>query len=183
MTQTPTEHPYYAVFAGGIDQATIRNLCVQIGAVHSKGFNHLHLLWQSNGGGVGEGVFLYGFFRHLPLKLTLYNGGTVASAAAIAFLGAESRITSAHATFMFHRPYATPQQASASNLQRMANSLLLDDLRTEAIMRERCALSKPQWALHRHNDLWLSADNALAANVATAKGDFSPPLGTVLSFF
>ena len=48
---------------------------------------HVHLLFQSNGGTVGDGLCLYNFFRSLPISLTFYNTGSVASVAAIAYLG------------------------------------------------------------------------------------------------
>jgi ATP-dependent Clp protease protease subunit len=60
------------------------------------GVTELHLLIQSSGGMVGDGISLYNFFRSLPLDLHVYNTGTVASIAAIAFLGAKRRYTSAN---------------------------------------------------------------------------------------
>src|SRR5215217_2667776 len=52
---------------------------------------HVHMLFQSNGGTVCDGVCLYNFFRSLPISLTLYNTGSVAPVAVVAYLGAHER--------------------------------------------------------------------------------------------
>jgi ATP-dependent Clp protease protease subunit len=93
------------------------------------------LLFQSNGGLVGDGICLHNFFRALPIELTLYNVGSIASIAVTAYLGAKHRKASAYAAFMLHRTYASPQAATSDRLHAIAQSVSLDDERTEAILR------------------------------------------------
>jgi ATP-dependent Clp protease protease subunit len=83
---------------------------------------------------------LYNFFRSLPISLTFYNTGSVASVAAIAYLGAHERKVSAHATFMLHRAYANPQAATAIEFSRLQKGLTLDDERTKAITHKHLKL-------------------------------------------
>jgi ATP-dependent protease ClpP protease subunit len=79
-------------------------------------------------------------FRSLPISFTLYNTGSVASVAVIAYLGAHERKVSTHATFMLHRAYANPQAATADRIQSIAKNLTLDDKRTKAIIRKHLNL-------------------------------------------
>jgi ATP-dependent Clp protease, protease subunit len=135
------------------------------------------LLFQSTGGTVSDGVCLYNFFRSLPIGLTLYNSGSVASIAVIAYLGAKKRKVNAHATFMLHRTSAVPQIATAARVQSIAQSLTLDDKRTEAIITQHLTLSDEQWRIHTVTDLWLSAEEAVQCGLADEIGDFAPPPG------
>ena len=137
----------------------------------------IHMLFQTAGGFIGDGVCLYNFFRTLPVELTLYNVGSVCSAGVIAYLGAQKRKTSAHAAFMVHRTQSPAQPATAQRLQAIANSVAIDDDRTEAILRKHVTLSDDKWAVHGVADLWLSAADAVASGLATEIGEFAPPLG------
>src|SRR5713101_5441023 len=122
----------YAVYCGGIDQAGAQKIVHSLTAAIGANVKHIHVLFQSAGGYVGDGVFLYNFFRTIPIQLTLYNVGQVSSAGVIAYLGAKGRKTSPRATFMFHRSTNSPQFATATKLEKIAKSLILDDERTES---------------------------------------------------
>jgi ATP-dependent protease ClpP protease subunit len=39
------------------------------------GVNHLHLMFQTTGGDIGDGIALYNLFRALPITISLYNVG------------------------------------------------------------------------------------------------------------
>jgi ATP-dependent protease ClpP protease subunit len=43
-------------------------------------------------------------------------------------------------------------------------------------------LSPEKWDVHKVADLWLSADEAVKAGLATAIADFAPPIGTQLFY-
>jgi ATP-dependent Clp protease protease subunit len=138
----------------------------------------IHLLFQSTGGAVADGVCLYNYLHSLPIEISLYNIGTVASIAALAYLGAKVRKASASATFMLHRTQASPVAATAERLQAIGKSVALDDQRTEAILKKHLQLSDELWEVHKVADLWLSADEALKYGLATEIAEFSPLLGT-----
>lgn len=138
----------------------------------------LHLQFQSTGGFIGDGVFLYNFFRALTLDLTIYNSGSVASIAAIAFLGAKHRKVSKYATFMIHRSHNSPQQATAKKLEDIARSLRIDDERTEAILRSHIKLTDDEWKAFDYEDLTFGAEEAVKKGFADAIGDFEPPAGS-----
>jgi ATP-dependent Clp protease protease subunit len=141
---------------------------------------HVHLLFQCAGGNVADSICLYNFFQGLPIDLTPYNAGSVQSGGVIAFLGAKHRKCSTHATFMIHRTWATLQAATADRLKAMAESLLLDDERTERILGEHVKIPQEKWETHKAFDLWFSADEACSSGLATEIGEFAPPVGTTL---
>jgi ATP-dependent Clp protease protease subunit len=182
MAATPPKLPeeIYAVFCGGIDQASAQKLVSSLSVASVNNVKHIHLLFQSAGGFVGDGVFLYNLFRSVPVELTLYNVGQISSAGVIAYLGAKSRKTTRHATFMIHRSNNSPQFATARRLAHVAKSLVLDDQRTEDIVRQHVALSDELWLELEHHDLYFSAEDAVQFGIATEIAEFAPPLGTQL---
>ena len=70
-------------------------------------------------------MFLYNLFRTIPVELTLYNVGQIASAGVVAYLGANHRKTAMTANFMFHRSVNSPQFATSTKLQKIADTLIL----------------------------------------------------------
>ena len=178
----PSQYPpeVYATCTGMIDQGMVQRIFAGVATASVNKVTHLHVLFQSTGGTVADGVCLYNFFSTLPIDLTLYNGGSIASAAAIAYLGAKKRKASTHATFMLHRASSIINQpATAGRLKATTQSLVLDDQRTEAILRQHLNLSADQWK-EIDQELWLSAAQAVQVGLAHEVAEFAPPLGTTL---
>ena len=81
----PTLPPeIYAIFCGGMEQAAAQKIVGGLTYATANQVRHAHILYQSSGGLVGDGVFLYNLFRSLPIELTLNNVGAVMSAALVA---------------------------------------------------------------------------------------------------
>lgn len=168
----------YATFAGQLDQnstGAVGRLFNGLTTATQKGVKAVHLLFQTTGGTVTDGICLYNFFRTLPIGLSIYNAGGVSSIGVIAYLGASRRYTSAHATFMVHRSYFSPVAANSDRLKALAEALVLDDQRTEAILKANIKLSPEKWAIHEHQDLYLSADDAVVSGLAHDIAEFAPP--------
>lgn len=146
---------------------------------------HVHLLFQSNGGSVGDGVFLYNYFRSLPFEFTIYNVGSVVSIAAVAFLGAKHKRVSAAGTFMLHRTtFNQIIPANAQDLQARAASLTIDDQRTLAILKQHLTKLEPsRWNDLNSNEVWFTADEAVRIGMADSVADYAPPTGTALLDF
>ncbi len=188
MTDNANEHqqtslPVFATMVGEINQASAASLTRSVSLMTQNGFPELHLLLQSTGGTVSEGVYLYNFLRLMRIKTHIYNVGSIASAAALLYLGASSRIASQHSTFMIHRPQSPSQGGNSPYLAAATESLALDDRRMDAIVRKHLTLSDERWRVYEHNYLWLSAEDALASGMATAIGDFAPPIGASVFVF
>jgi ATP-dependent Clp protease, protease subunit len=176
LIQTPEE--VWAIFCGTILEVTTQRLVDCLTTAMASNVKRVHILFQSAGGTVGDGVFLYNMFRALPIPVTLYNAGQLSSAAVIAYLGAKGRKTSASGTFMIHRSTNSSQFATSSKLQHLAKALVLDDERTEAILRNHVTMPDELWTELKYNDLYLSGKEAIKFGIADDIGDFAPPPGT-----
>jgi ATP-dependent Clp protease, protease subunit len=179
MAENPTlPAEVYAIFCGGIEQATGQKVVNSLTIAMGGKVKHVHLLFQSAGGYVGDGVFLYNLFRSIPIELTLYNVGQISSAGVVAYLGAKRRKTTASATFMLHRSANSPQFATAAKLSHLAKSLVLDDERTEAIVRDHVKFPPELWDELKYHDIYVSGEEAIKFGIATEIGEFAPPAGT-----
>jgi ATP-dependent protease ClpP protease subunit len=96
----------------------------------------------------------------------------------IAYLGAKRRVATKNSVFMVHRPHNSPQFATATKLEKIAETLLIDDKRTEEILRAHITMPNKLWKQLENHDLYLTGEEAVKFGVATDLGDFSPPLGT-----
>jgi ATP-dependent Clp protease protease subunit len=175
---TPVSLPseLYASFTGAINADALQRITKGFDIAMTQKVQHVHLFFQSTGGWVNDGVAMYNYFKALPLELTVYNPGVVSSIAVVAYLGARHRKTSAHAVFMIHRTQCNfPQGIPASRAQTMIDAAILDDQRTEAILKERLALPAEKWAHFKHDDLHFSATEAVEYGIADEIADFSPP--------
>jgi ATP-dependent Clp protease protease subunit len=176
----PGPNEAYAVFCGQLTQDATRNLLNRLSnaTLEKPAITHLHVLLQSSGGGVSEGVCVYNFFQAFPIPLTVYNSGGIGSIAVVVYLGAKKRIVNQHAAFMIHRTGCGPVYIDSGNVDGKASALKLDDTRTEAILRKHLTIPDADWANLRNNEYWFSADAAVKNGLATDIGDFAPPMGS-----
>ena len=183
MATTPTPGPaipevVYAMFCGDIAQVTAQKVVAALANVMGAKSKHVHLLFQTAGGFVGDGVFLHNLFKSVPIELTLYNCGQVSSAGVIAHLGAKHRKTTKTATFMLHHCGHTSQFATATKLKHTVKSLILDDQRTEDIIRSHVNFPPEYWTNLEHHDIYVSGEEAVQFGIADEIAEFAPPVGT-----
>ena len=164
----------YGMFTGPINQAAAQRISNAMSLAINNGVQGIHLLFQSDGGNVGDAIYIFNLFRSLPISLTLYNAGSIASIAVVAYLGAAKRITTSNATFRVHR-YFSPAGATSERQQPADNTAILDEKRIESILQSKLKLPEDKLKLRNVADLRLSADEAVAAGLATSIGDFMPP--------
>jgi len=167
----------WAVYCGDINAANTAKLVQGITTLGVQGTKRLHLLFQSWGGFVGDGIFLYNALRKFPVEVVLYNAGQVASAATLAFLGAHTRKTTANAVFMIHKSHTSPNGAGAERLKAAADNLAMDDARVESILRTHLRLTEELWTQFAYHDVFLSGEDAVKYGMADEIGEFSPPVG------
>jgi ATP-dependent Clp protease, protease subunit len=176
----PVSAEIYATFGDQINQGSVQRIFQNIAAASQNGVTQAHILFQSTGGFVGDGICLYNFFKTLPIELTLYNAGSVMSIGTIAFLGAAHRRCSTHALFQIHRSAFSSQPAPAAQLEALAEAAHLDDMRTEAILRAHIKISDEQWRRLNSRDLHFCGPEAVTVGFADEVGDFHPPPGATL---
>lgn len=175
-----SKYEMYAIFCGDINLMNMNTLTKGLTVAMGMNVTRLHLLFHTWGGIAGDGVYLYNLLKQLPLEVVLYNAGQVASAGAIAYLGAKSRKTTSNAIFMIHRAHNSPQHANASKLKIASDSLVLDDNRMESILREHSNLPQEIWNQLEHHDVYISGADAVKYGLADEIAEFAPPLGTIV---
>jgi ATP-dependent protease ClpP protease subunit len=179
MASNPPLPPVvYASFAGGIDQQSIGRIFMNFAAATQRGATTVHLLFQSTGGTVGDGIALYNFWRGFPLELHIYNAGAVQSIGTLAYLAGRHRHVSAAGTFSMHKTgISTQPGTSASQIKAIHSSLLADDARTEAIVKANTQIPAKKWALHKFGDVTFNANEAVQFGIAHDISEFVVPPG------
>lgn len=169
----------FATFSGAVDQDSLTRIFNSFSATTQKNYSEIHLLFQSTGGLVGDGICLFNYFDKFPLRLYIYNMGTVASIAVLAFLGGRYRFTNAHATFAIHKS-RFPAQAPTDAIghRAIAAQALLEDNRVEAIFKARTQIPTKRWKQHALHDVVFDAQQSVQFGIAKAIGDFEPPAGS-----
>lgn len=179
LTETPTsENEVYATLIAPINQESVRNLAAFLSRASMANVSHIHLLLQSFGGMIGDGICAYSLLKGCSMPLTIYNCGAVQSAAVLAYIGAATRKVSPYAAFMAHSCAVGSQGAGPHALKSIARSMEIDNERAEGIIHKHASLSDEQWAIYQNRDLWLSAEEAIANGIADEIGEFCPPAGT-----
>lgn len=167
----------YLIFSALIDQLAVQRFFAITAGAMQEGVEHIHILMQSTGGNVGDGICLYNYFWSLPIAVATYNCGTLASAGVTAYLGGHTRFVTPTGTFMIHRSTAVFQGANSDAIQARIPSLIMDDERTEVVLKEHVTLTPEQWTIHKSADLWLDAKQAVSAGISTAEIEFNIPSG------
>ncbi len=180
MDQQPTLKSVYLTLAGLISQDLASKVFGIFAGIVRDNYDEVHMLVQSTGGFVGDGVALYNFLSSLPISLTTYNVGQVSSIAVPVYLGGGKRIAAETASFMIHRSTGGTQGGSAAFLTAAANSLKIDDERTTNILKSRTNLPDDKWAASAAHDLNFTAQEALQFGFVHEIGLFVPPKGAQL---
>ncbi|MBJ7310631.1 ClpP family protease [Rugamonas sp. CCM 8940] len=164
--------------AGDVNSDMVRRVFDAVADMSEDRVETAHILIQSNGGYVSDGICLYNYLSKLPLKVVTYNAGAVASIAVILYLAGGQRHASDTARFMVHKSHASaPHGARPDALRIIVEGLQADDARTEQILREHVQLSEEHWRVHAYSDLHLTATEALGVGLIDAVKDFTPPKG------
>jgi len=171
----------YFTLSGDVNSDMVHRVFEAVASMNEDGIETAHMLVQSNGGYVSDGLCLYNFLANAPVDFIMYNGGAVASIAVILFLSGKQRYASETARFMIHKSHATASPGSRPDaLNIIVEGLRADDARTEAILRKHIELTPEQWGIHQYGDLHLNARDAKASGLIHDVVDFAPPRGAYL---
>ena len=183
MSEDQGKHSKEAWFtlSGDVNSDMVHRVFEAVGHMTEDGIETAHVLVQSNGGYVSDGLCLYNFLSKSPIEFVMYNGGAVASIAVIMYLSGSRRYASETARFMVHKSHATASPGSRPDaLNIIVEGLRADDARTESILRRHVELTPEQWAIHQYSDLHLNSRDAKTAGMISEVADFTPPKGTHL---
>ena len=169
----------YYTLSGDVNSDMVNRVFAATAKMTQQGVTTAHLLIQSHGGYVSDGICLYNYLRKAGPQFITYNCGAVASIAVIVFLAGARRIASDTARFMIHKAHSSPPSGSRSeNLRIIADGLIADDLRTEAIMKKHLSLSSAMLKVYAQSDVHITAADALKTKLIHEIGDFSAPAGS-----
>jgi ATP-dependent Clp protease protease subunit len=180
MSQDSTTYEGHAWFtlSGDVNSDMVRRVFDAVADMTEDRITTAHILIQSNGGYVSDGICLYNYLSKLPIRICTYNAGAVASIAVILFLSGSERYASDTARFMVHKSHASaPHGARPDALRIIVEGLQADDARTEQILREHVQLSAEHWRIHEYSDLHLTASEGLVVGMINEVKDFVPPRG------
>jgi len=142
----PTRRAHVS-FSAEINPTTTDSLIGLLARLANDGFNDVHLLISTAGGSVMHGVNLYNVLRALPIRLTTHNVGNVDSIGNAIFLAGQERYACPHSTFSFHGiglDIAQRCRLEEAKIREHLNSILSEQRRIGAIIRERTQLSEQQ---------------------------------------
>ena len=181
LLQPTGQHGYFTL-SGDVNSDMVRRMFDAVADMTEDKLATAHILIQSNGGYVSDGICLYNFLSKLPIEIVTYNTGAVASIAVTLFLAGKHRYASDTARFMVHKSHATASPGSRPDaLSIIVEGLRADDMRTERILRQHVELKEAQWQVHAYSDLHLTADQALEVGLVEAVRDFEIPKGMRLT--
>ena len=164
--------------SGDVNSDMVHRVFDAVADMTEDGVETAHILIQSNGGYVSDGICLYNYLSKLPIKIVTYTAGAVASIAVILFLAGSERYASDTARFMVHKSHASaPHGARPDALRIIVEGLQADDARTEQILRNHVKLTEDHWRTHEYSDLHLTSAEALKVGLIQGVGDFVPPSG------
>lgn len=169
--------PIFFTLAGMIDQLMAQRTFQMFTAAIRDGYEECHLLVQSAGGFVGDGIALHNFLKNLPINLVTYNVGQVSSAAVFVYLAGKKRIAAESAVFMIHRPANMSPGGTAEAVASVADSLLIDDERSEALLKQLTAMPHKKWTTYAKNNLHVSAKDSISYGMTHELGLFAPTKG------
>jgi ATP-dependent Clp protease protease subunit len=168
----------YLGYCGLIDSAGVTRIAGAINTAVNGQYDSVYLCLSSNGGYVGDGIYLYHHLRSLPIPVTVHNTGTVASIAATLFVAGQRRLCAPHSIFMVHPVTVGGNGSMASApLQAALDAALRDETRTESILRERTRIPEDILAARRTRDVYITAQEALQWGLVDEIGEFTLPTG------
>lgn len=174
-TQSPP--PLFLTIAGMVNQEMSARVFQTLSGAIRDGYQDVHLLIQSTGGFIGDGIGIFNFLSNLPIKITTYNIGYVASIAVPIYLAGSNRVCAETATFMIHRPHNTNVGGTTNTVIAAADSLRIDEKRCGTILKSFLKLPEEQWAIYANNDLTFSSSEAIKYGASHSIGMFVPVKG------
>lgn len=173
--QIPPPEEVYAAFARGIDTPAAHHLFNFYAHTHRRGVKRVHLLIQSGGGNVGDGIAIRNFLLESKIETITYNIGNVASIAVAIFLAGKVRRAAANSSFMIHKgtnSFGFP--ARSDFLRTRAESLEGDDQTIEAILREQISMPDECWRAYANSDFTICPREAVEYKLIHEIMPFSP---------
>ena len=133
--QAKQQKEAWFTLSGDVNSDMVHRVFEAVSMMTEDGIETAHVLVQSNGGYVSDGLCLYNFLANAPIEFVMYNGGAVASIAVILFLSGTRRYASETARFMIHKSHATASPGSRPDaLNIIVEGLRADDADRKSVV-------------------------------------------------
>jgi ATP-dependent protease ClpP protease subunit len=76
--QNQQKNEAWFTLSGDVNSDMVHRVFEAVAAMTADGIDTAHVLVQSNGGYVSDGLCLYNFMANSPVEFVMYNGGAVA---------------------------------------------------------------------------------------------------------
>ena len=179
--QQPAPDIVYVSFSAEINPNTTESLIALLAQQANRGVKHVYLLLSTPGGTVMNGLNLYNVLLGMPFGITTHKVGNVDSIGNTVFLAGSPRYACAHSTFMFHGVGFDSRQGirfEEKLLRERLDSLLSDQNRIGAIMRERTNLDNPSTEEIFREARTVDATNAVSMGIIDEVREVQIPKGT-----
>lgn len=171
----------YVTFAGVVDQEATKRIFFMFQQLVARNVKRVHLLIQSSGGTVEDGIAAFNYLRNLPLDIVTYNVGAVQSISVLLYLVGKVRKCSRHASFLIHKTtHAFQSPTTGQGMLDRAAVIERCDRNTDEILRNYIAMPDDRWAIRERTDLVIWADEAREFGLVNEIDDFKPPAGSQL---
>lgn len=168
----------YIIFERMIIPEQNAGLLTCLATFMQQGAKHVAVATSSPGGGVPAALALYNTLRGLPVHVTMHNVGMVSSAANVVFVGGDTRVAAAEASFNFHAPTVTLNgDFDVTALRQNADDLETGEQRTRLILAERTGMSGSRIDTLKSNSETLDAGQAAKLGLITRTAAFQVPEG------
>jgi ATP-dependent Clp protease, protease subunit len=177
--QPPQE--VYVSLTSTINDQLVQKLVNSVSIAINNNIKIVHLFMYSPGGSVPAAVTIYNFLTNIPINLIVYNGGYIASAAAIIYLSGKVRKASPNATFLLHEiTFSNTAPMTVEFMKTHIQSIERDGAIIENILRRNTSISDSQIKTLQTSDLIIGAEEAKSINLVHEIGDFVLPPGNQL---
>ena len=148
-------NPCCVSFNSQVNPATASPLMGVLAKAVTDGHDEIHLLLNTPGGTVGDGIAIYNFIRALHPQVITYNIGSVNSIGNVVYQAGNRRIASPVSSFMFHG-VGFDIKSSRFELKQLRE-------RTDAIQNDQTMIAD---IMVRHTSLDTDAINKLFLEMA-----------------
>lgn len=149
------------VIGNGEGEVNLLSVIEQVGSQKGK---NIHVMIDSVGGDLDEGVSIYNYLKGLP-NVTTECSGSCASAASIVFMAGKKRI--AGCPIMIHNPYLEDISGTADDLQYYAEYVKGKELEMEKIYASHSNVDVAALSDLMHKETYISPSQAVTLNFAT----------------
>ena len=170
--------PCCVSFNADISQITAQVLLAALVARVSEGFDEVHLLMNTPGGDVSQGISLYNAIRALPVRVVTYNMGSVDSIGNVVFQAGDYRVCAHQSSFMFHGVITDLRGSlDLKQLQEQTRGIENGQSLIADVMVNRTSRPRDEITALFSQMAFLKADEAVESGVADEVRDIHLPRG------